>query len=333
MDDVLITTGSEVKALPDGKVSGYLVRFSTQNDPDITSKRDFFTKNTDYDLERSLKCTLYFDHGLDHTLKKRSLGLGEMKMDDVGVWVEAQLNMRDQYEAAIYDLARKGKLGWSSGTASHLVIRESKSNGANEILKWPLGLDASLTPTPAEPRNDAVALKSVFSLAEYLKTRGDEIMATPGDPIGDVAAKNLAAAGQSLASLKTQLENDLPIEQHSDAVESAVVEFAKSAQTITEIVESLGERWEARTSSRIKAGRKISASNKTKMEAACGKLKACGEAMTKVHDELMAIGADEMESGTPLDVKSSPVEPNIALQLEAQFLEFQTKSLLATAGV
>lgn len=431
MEDVLITNGSEVKALENGKVSGYLVRFSTENDPDITSKRDFFTAKTDFDLARDSRVTLYYDHGLDADLKKTAIGYGTITKDEIGLlidaqieiteaamksglagspsdWIEKQLKMRAQYEAAIRDMASAIKLGWSSGTASHLVIREQKSNGANEIKKWPLGLDASLTPTPAEPRNDAVALKSVFSLAEYVKTKGEqkpmnqetkglfadclaenmspwtmqdalysalrkiqeaaEGAAAVGQTLDTAtmvesvlteynaklkawamafvkqeedngpmaymsATKSLAAAGQSLASLKSKLETDLPIEQHSDAVESAVVEFAKSAQTITQMVESLGERWEARTSSRIKAGRQLSASNKAKMDKACGKLKAAGEIMNTVHDELMKLGAMD-EPG--LSVKSAPVDSAIALQLEAQFLEFQTKtisSMLATAGV
>ena len=44
----------------------------------------------------------------------------------MGVWVEGILNMRDDYEKALYNLAKQGKLGWSSGTASHLVEREKE---------------------------------------------------------------------------------------------------------------------------------------------------------------------------------------------------------------
>jgi len=68
--------------------------------------------------------------------------------------------MRDEYEKFIYQMAEKGKLGWSSGTAGHLVEEERKGN-AVWIKSWPLGLDASLTPTPAEPRNTAQPLKSI----------------------------------------------------------------------------------------------------------------------------------------------------------------------------
>ena len=50
-------------------------------------------------------------------------------------------------------------MGWSSGTAAHLVEREPMGRAA-KIVSWPLGLDASLTPTPAEPRNVTMPLKA-----------------------------------------------------------------------------------------------------------------------------------------------------------------------------
>ena len=97
-------------------------------------------------------------------LGSRIIGHGELKeADEVGIWFEAQLELRDEYEKAIYEMAKAGKLGWSSGTAPHLVNRElTKSGKAYHIKAWPLGLDASLTPTPAEPRNHAQSIKSVI---------------------------------------------------------------------------------------------------------------------------------------------------------------------------
>ena len=119
MDETLITFGGEVKALDDeGRVGGYLVRFTSAKDPDISPLKDYFQADTDFDLERSTKCTVYFDHGLDSVLKRRKLSLGEMKIDSTGIWIEAVLARRDSYEKAIYELARQNKLGWSSGRAT-----------------------------------------------------------------------------------------------------------------------------------------------------------------------------------------------------------------------
>lgn len=158
MDD-LIMFGGEIKALGDGKLGGYLVLFGDAAKTDLTG--DYFTAKTDFGAH-TMTPVLY-DHGLDGLLKRRVLDpIATLKTDDVGVWVDAQLAMRDDYEKAIYALATQKKLGWSSGTASHLVEREAKGT-AFHITRWPLGLDASLTPTPAESRTQAVPLKTLYT--------------------------------------------------------------------------------------------------------------------------------------------------------------------------
>jgi hypothetical protein len=59
--------------------------------------------------------------------------------------------MADEYAKMIYDMAKQGKIGFSSGSASHMVEREMMGK-AYEIKRWALA-EASLTPTPAESRN------------------------------------------------------------------------------------------------------------------------------------------------------------------------------------
>lgn len=145
--DELLQFGGEIKALGDGKVGGYLVRFTDAAHPDLQG--DYFTDQTEFDVETGDRITLYYNHGFDPVLKNRKLGKGTVDIQELGVWVEAQLSMRDEYEHAIYEMAERGKLGWSSGTLSYLVEREPKGGGTYWIKSWPLGKDASLTPTPA----------------------------------------------------------------------------------------------------------------------------------------------------------------------------------------
>ena len=166
MDDILISYGGSVKALGSGKIGGYLVTYGDPTTPDRSALRDFFTPETDYAVEAwPAKSLTYYHHGRDPQFGKRRLPAGEMKADAIGIFIETQLKLRDEWEEAVYALAEKGKLSWSSGTAAHLVEREAIRDGekvrAHRILAWPLGLDASLTPTPAEPRCLAVALKSL----------------------------------------------------------------------------------------------------------------------------------------------------------------------------
>jgi len=154
--------GPAVKALGGGKVGGYLVRFTNADEPDLEG--EYFDARTWYgDVSTS---PVYFNHGLDSTLGLRMLGSGALSAKDAGVWIEAQLALRDEYEKAVYQLAESGKLGWSSGTASHLIQREEEEK-AIHISRWPLGLDASLTVTPADPGNRALPLKQ---WAESLKS-------------------------------------------------------------------------------------------------------------------------------------------------------------------
>jgi len=67
MDEQLIYHGGAVKALGDGKVGGYLVRFTTKDEPDLEG--EFFDAKTDYGTAE--KSAVYYNHGLDATLQKR----------------------------------------------------------------------------------------------------------------------------------------------------------------------------------------------------------------------------------------------------------------------
>ena len=146
-DEELIYSGGEVKALGGGRVGGYLVRFSTPQDPDITG--DFFTKDTDFGP--ATKSAAWFHHRQDaqledgtivKALKKRFTDVTLTK-DEFGIWAEGMLQLRDQYEKFVHDQVEAGKIGFSSGTAPHTVDREPVSKGVFWIKSWPLGTDAS----------------------------------------------------------------------------------------------------------------------------------------------------------------------------------------------
>ena len=162
---VKVFQGSNIKATGRGMVEGYLVRFGNPSDTDL--ERDYFTKSTDFGFEFGdgsiHKLGLYYNHGMDKTLGTKKIGYGSIKLTDKGLWYEAQLDMADEYSKMIYELAQKGKLGFSSGAASHMVERE-KIGKSYEIKRWNLA-EASLTPQPAESRNMA-------SVKRYFDDRG-----------------------------------------------------------------------------------------------------------------------------------------------------------------
>jgi HK97 family phage major capsid protein len=165
MDDYLIYQGGEIKNLGDGKVGGYLVTFSDENSPDLVG--DFFTKNTNFG--EATTSPVWFNHRLPLETKngqqvvvRERIGDSEIKMDEHGVLIEAVLYEREKYEEML------DSLGWSSGTAPHLVDRTPVKKSYH-IDSWPLGLDASLTPKHAEPRNKAISLKSLAEQDERFK--------------------------------------------------------------------------------------------------------------------------------------------------------------------
>lgn len=173
--DELVIFGGAVKALGEGKVGGYGVLFTSADDPDLQG--DFFTKSTALELEDRNSVLTIWDHGMDKTLKRRRIGRSTYKIDDIGVWFETKLEEADGYEKAIYKLAELGKLGWSTGSAPHLVER-SPVKKAFELKAWPI-IEVSLTPVPVEPRTAAVPLKSLASINLAEITVEDEKVEPP----------------------------------------------------------------------------------------------------------------------------------------------------------
>lgn len=161
LEDYLVSFGDNVKFTSDGRVKGYLVRFGNKNDHDLEG--DYFTSNTNFGrpLDGKFPLNLYYNHGQDETIGVKQIGTGYVKLDEYGLWYEAQIDMSEKYNQMIAKLAKEGRLGYSSGAASHLVSRKQVSNNVYEILQWNLA-EASLTPRPAESRNMVKNLKELM---------------------------------------------------------------------------------------------------------------------------------------------------------------------------
>lgn len=166
--DMMAYFSDSVKSDELGNVRGYLVRFGS---PEVTDlEGDYFTKSTDYGfpLDNPVPVNLYYHHGMDTKVGKRPIGKGTIKADEVGLWYQAQIDMSDEYGEMIAKLSKSGRLGYSSGAASHLVERKQIGK-SYEVLRWPIA-EASLTPTPAEPMN------MVKSVQEFAKMCADKDM-------------------------------------------------------------------------------------------------------------------------------------------------------------
>jgi hypothetical protein len=191
MDDFLVSFGGEIKSLGDGRFGGYLVRFTDATKRDLAG--DYFTRDTDFGIKSGAATPVYFNHRLPlptrdgkEVVIKAKIGEGTLTVDEDGVLIDAIVYNREKYEKAIIEAGKQKKLGWSSGTASHLIDREEDGR----IKTWPLSLDASLTPIPCEPQNSAVPAKAYAALKfQSVEFEEDEELTEPPPFKGTLAEK------------------------------------------------------------------------------------------------------------------------------------------------
>lgn len=173
-----------VKSLSEeGRIGGYLVLWGDTTRRDVYG--EYFSKNTaeiDTIFNAIGKLPALYQHAMDGSVKSSVVGvIDTLRKDDIGVWMEVQLDLANQYAGAIQNLARQGVLGTSSGT----LPGARKVSPTGEILRWPI-IEGSLTPTPAEPRmrteRPVAEIKAIYdqvglSLPETVETdasTGDE---------------------------------------------------------------------------------------------------------------------------------------------------------------
>lgn len=212
MSDI-VYFGSAVKAIEDepGKVGGYLVMFTDASQKDLDG--EYFTKSTYFGARAGDGVDVMFHHGrkMPNVMRLPAAQKAKVdafsdhifsqpvktKTDEVGIWAETVLNLADEYEKAVYDLVAAGKMSWSSGAVSHLVKKEPDG----KITRWPIG-EASLTPTPAQPRQKVTAVKSLDDLSFVDVFGGDG----DGDPT-PILARPKAIAGRLCQLLDDQADD------------------------------------------------------------------------------------------------------------------------------
>ena len=197
-----------------GRVGGYLVVWGSPASRDLQD--EYFTPATDLGLDWFERRPVLYHHGLDGAVKTAVIGAVEqLTPDAIGVWAEAQLDMRQKYARAVYRLIERGVLSWSSGSLPHLV--EVEPDG--RIARWPL-VEGSLTPSPAEPRHtDVRTIKTAFALLGLDPARLDQPPVSPADkehfPMTEMTP--LTPPGEA-APLKR-----LPVASPADAVKAGVI--------------------------------------------------------------------------------------------------------------
>lgn len=279
-DEFLVAFGSEVKASANGRFTGYLVRFSSADSPDLAG--EFFTKDTDFGIVNGQKTPVFFNHRLplmkrdgSQIIVKQKIGEASMTMDEEGVLLDAIVWNRNNYEKDIIRGGRKNMLGWSSGTAPHLVDYEPA--GKSRFIKsWPLGLDASLTPIPCEPQNNAISLRSYSEALSAMKFAPIDMMFDDGAD-DDSNQVTIEDAEQKVASFDT-----LDIDTHSRLTVIAM--------------RGITSRFHGNHDARLKAGRVLSEKNRRRIKDLMGQLMS-------VHGDLQGLMDDSMTGDSMMDAE------------------------------
>ena len=234
--DLLTVYSDAIKSDRLGSVKGYLVRFGSPDATDLEG--DYFTPQTDFGFPikagERVPLNVYYHHGMDKVVGKKSIGTGYVKMDDTGLWYEAQLDMADEYGNMIAKLCKQGKMGYSSGAAGHMVERKSVGK-ASEITRWCIA-EASITPTPAEYRNSVKSLEEMYGM-EPMMEEEEMVMA----PMPEQSAAEYAA------EIFKEAEGELiheGLEAYWDAL-SGAMEVIESADMANALVDAFAERAKA----------------------------------------------------------------------------------------
>ena len=234
--DLLTVYSDAIKSDRLGSVKGYLVRFGSPDATDLEG--DYFTPQTDFGFPikagQRVPLNVYYHHGMDKFVGKKSIGTGYVKMDDTGLWYEAQLDMADEYGSMIAKLCKQGKMGYSSGAAGHMVERKSVGK-ASEITRWCIA-EASITPTPAEYRNSVKSLEEMYGM-EPMMEEEEMVMA----PMPEQSAAEYAA------EIFKEAEGELiheGLEAYWDAL-SGAMEVIESADMANALVDAFAERAKA----------------------------------------------------------------------------------------
>jgi len=244
--DTLLTFGSALKLYEDGRIGGYLVKFTDPQHHDLEG--EYFDGATDYDIADGAKTSVYLNHRQPlptpdgrHITVKEKIGEGTLKMDGEGVLIEAILYNAEQYKAVL------DKLGWSSGTAPHLVEYDApQPNGVRHIARWPLGLDASITPMPANPWGSAVMpFKSLYTVGDDGAELEPEDTPEGSDPGTSGKANELELNTKSITEGNTMADENETVmlskadlaELLSNAVETGTEKALKAWQATQPVIE------------------------------------------------------------------------------------------------
>jgi HK97 family phage major capsid protein len=144
-----------------GHVEALGIRFANHEEPDLVG--DFFNAETYFGKHRGNGMDATLNHTYPIVTKDEESNnvlkaIADMKfsnpvesqMTDMGIVASHVLDLANDHEKFVYELAEQGAFTWSSGAISH-TVRYVPVGDSYLVKRWDIG-EWAYTPTPAEPR-------------------------------------------------------------------------------------------------------------------------------------------------------------------------------------
>ena len=229
--DTMIAFGGNLKTHRDGDVGmveGLGVMYGNPAQKDLMG--DYFTPNTWYGHAAGDMSSATLNHGIPMYGKNTKATEAEIlegyakrqfkspirtEETDIGILARHALDLKDEYEAWVFEQTQNGTFKWSSGALSHLVDRDDDTG---EIKRWEIG-EFAYTPSPAEYRLPAITpLKSYHaSFMDDRTTAAETIQETTQE----TAAPAVAVVSDGNGATETKHINEVDIMSEQDTEQTA----------------------------------------------------------------------------------------------------------------
>lgn len=202
--NLLVIDGGTVKTEENGIVTGLGIVFGSEQEPDQSREKDFFTKESFIMKKSEFVVPLYYNHGVG--VINEQIGDATLTKTDTGWNAEARIDTTDEVGMKVYEAVKDRKHGFSTGALQHLVKRESKSNGTNFLKKWVVG-ELSLTERPAERKAVVQSVKSIDGEAVFETAWPEDTQNTVSIELLDAEGTKIWNSGDDTKNLKDSVGN------------------------------------------------------------------------------------------------------------------------------
>ena len=251
-NETMIAFGGNLKTHVDGDtgwVEGLGVMYGNEGQKDLEG--DFFTANTFYGHSAGDNSSATLNHGipmygkntkaqeaqvLEAYAKRQFKSPIKTEQTDIGILARHALDLKDEYEAWVFEQTQNGTFKWSSGALAHLVERDDSTG---EIKRWEIG-EFAYTPSPAEHRLPPITpLKSyqaAFTVDEIKTETIQETAEETGAPVDVVSDGTDETKSTHTGEIMTEEVKDTAPALTLEAIKSA---FAAEIEPIKAEIEAI----------------------------------------------------------------------------------------------